>query len=246
MDLFCVAMDVDNAENAASTSAIISSSFSQQNEVLSAEDLAWADSCIIKDSDVPVGDWIPLRDALLEIISSQSQSFSNDIGEDVEILPDIEESNTKTIRLEPNQESSTSDEEHLSRPSSSHNVNPIRMVAETSTDEIPDIESYHRSPFLPTYNEELNQNENIDSGLVLDSSAFEMENTSENLFKIWDWDIPSEEGELAEQLDKALTENTFQAGPSSVDDSGKLGDLKEGSLDDLIAGIADLSLNKKV
>src|ERR1044072_8151889 len=113
-------MDVDDAENAVSTaSAILNSSYSQPNGVLSAEDLAWVDSCLNKDSDVSVSDWVPLRDALLDIISSQS--FSNGIGEDIEILPDIEEKNIQTMRLEPKQESSTSDAEHLSKPSSAHN-----------------------------------------------------------------------------------------------------------------------------
>jgi hypothetical protein len=74
----------------------------------------------------------------------------------------------------------------------------------------------------------------------------ELEQASENIFKVWDLDIPSEEGELVKQLKKALSENSLRTEPSAFDDLGKGKDLKEASLDDLIAGIADLSLNKKV
>lgn len=240
-------MDVKDAESEVSVSSVyLNSADSQQNEVLSPEDLAWVDSCLIKDFDIPESTWTPLKNALLEIISSQSQSFSSD-REDTEILP-------SDINLELNQESSTYDVEHSSEPSSSSNVNPLNLAAESSADENPDSEetgtlpslTFHGNPFRPTYNEDLEQNETTDVGLNLDSFAYEVEHTSENIFKIWDLDIPSEEGELVKQLDKALSENPFQTVPSSFDDTGKLKDLKEGSLDDLIGGIADLSLNNKV
>ncbi|KAG5032824.1 hypothetical protein AAZX31_06G228700 [Glycine max] len=269
------AMDVEDAENEVSvSSAILNSIASRQNEVLSPEDLAWVESCLVKDSDISDTDWIPLKNALLDIISSQPQSFSTE-GEDVKIPPYIissEYANTATTSDEKlNLQSSTSDEKliilqsstsdeklilqsstsdgkHLSEPSSTYNVNSLLMAVETSTDEIPDDEKTGTlpsiNPFLPTYKEHLKEeNETIDSGLNLDSSSYEMEHLAENIFKIWDFDIQSEEGELVKQLDKALSENSFQTVPPSFDDSLK---LKDSSLDDLIAGIADLSLNKNV
>ncbi|KAL5079206.1 hypothetical protein RYX36_007627, partial [Vicia faba] len=48
------------------------------NGVFSLEDLAWVDSCLNKDSDISESDWTPLRDALSDIISSQSKSFRGD------------------------------------------------------------------------------------------------------------------------------------------------------------------------
>ena len=74
-----VAMDVEDAENEVSvSSAILNSIASRQNEVLSPEDLAWVESCLVKDSDISDTDWIPLKNALLDIISSQPQSFSTE------------------------------------------------------------------------------------------------------------------------------------------------------------------------
>ncbi|XP_061339590.1 uncharacterized protein LOC133286214 [Gastrolobium bilobum] len=244
-------MDVEEAENEVSVSSVILNfTDSRQNEVFSPEDLAWVDSCLVKDSDISDSDWIPLKNALLEIVSSQSQTFSTDGGEDIEILPYNEEQKIESTSLELNQESSTYDVEHSSQPSSTYNVDLLSIGIEASTDESDNEKTgtlpsstFLGNPFLPTYNEELKENKTIDLGFNLDSSTYEMEHASENIFKIWDLDIPSEEGELVKQLDKALTENSFQ---SSFDDSGKWKSLKEGSLDALIAGIADLSLNKKV
>lgn len=72
-------MDVEDAENEVSvSSAILNSIASRQNEVLSPEDLAWVESCLVKDSDISDTDWIPLKNALLDIISSQPQSFSTE------------------------------------------------------------------------------------------------------------------------------------------------------------------------
>ncbi|KAK7317795.1 hypothetical protein RJT34_02329 [Clitoria ternatea] len=243
-------MDIDDAENEVSVSSVILDSIvSQQNEVLSPDDLAWVDSCFNKDSEISNIDWIPLKNALLDIISSQSHSFSISGGDDKEI-PSYSIS-SKSTTLELNQQSSTSGVKHLSKPPTTYNVNPLSMADETSTDEIPDDEktgtlpsfTFQGNPFLPTYKEDLKNNETIDFGFNLDSSTNETEHLAENIFKIWDLDIPSEEGELVKQLDKALSENSSQSVSSSFDDSLKRKDMKDGSLDDLIAGIADLSLN---
>lgn len=229
-----VAMNVEDADNAVLvSSAALNSAVSRQNDVLSSEDLAWVDSCLNKeDYDISESDWIPLRDALLDIISSQSQSFDIDGGEDIETLPDCDKSS-----IELNQESSTSDAERLRNPYSAHPVNPLSLAAETSDDEILDIKNSGTFPFLPTYNEDLKQNESFDLGFNLDSATYEIQHASENIFKIWDFDIPSEEGELVKQLKKALSENSFPTAPNFG---------KESSVDDLITGIADLSLNKNV
>ncbi|XP_004514342.1 uncharacterized protein [Cicer arietinum] len=246
-------MDVEEAESAVLASSVtLNSTVSRQNEFFSPEDLAWVDSCLNQDSDISGSDWIPLRDALLEIITSQSQSFSTDGQENNESLPYSEE---KKITLELNQESSNSDAEHLPNHSSAYNINHISMAVETSTDEIQDNEltatlpssSFQGNPFLPTYNEEdLEKNEIFDLGLNLNAATYEIDDAAENIFKIWDLDIPSEEGELVKQLEKALSEKSLPPAPSAFDYSVNGKDPKEESVDDLIAGIADLSLNKLV
>jgi hypothetical protein len=265
-------MDVDEADSTLSTSSVrLNSPVLQQNGVFSPEDLAWVDSCLNNGFDISQSDWVPLKDALLEIISSQSQSFGVNGGEDNESHPFSEENN---ITLKLNQQPSTSDVKRLRNPSSTYDVSLLSMATETSSNEIADNEltetltssTFPGSPFLPTYNEDVKYNETFDYGLNLDSATYEMEQTaenifkvwdldpvtdeleqaSENIFKVWDLDIPSEEGELVKQLKKALSENSLRTEPSAFDDLGKGKDMKEASLDDLIAGIADLSLNKKV
>lgn len=249
-------MDVEQSDNAVLPSYVTpNSTVSQQNEIFSSEDLAWVDSCLNNDFDISESDWMPMRNALLEIISSESQPFKVDGGDGNQSIPYSEESNT-TFQL--NQSSSTSDVEHLQSRSSTYNVSLISMATETSIDtEFTNTLSssiFQGNPFLPTYNEDLRPNKTFDLGLDLDSETYEMDEASENIFKfwdmgyatdeseqasesifkVWDLDIPSEEGELVKELKKALSKNSLRK------------DMKEESLDDLIAGIADLSLNKKV
>jgi hypothetical protein len=59
----------------------------------SPEDLAWVDSCLNNDFDISASDWMPLRNALLEIISSESQSSKVDGGEGNQSIPCSEETN---------------------------------------------------------------------------------------------------------------------------------------------------------
>lgn len=246
-------MDVEQSDNAVLASYLTPNSIvSQQNEIFSPEDLAWVDSCLNNDFDISESDWMPMRDALLEIISSESQSSKVDGGDGNQSIPCSEETNT-TFQL--NQSSSTSDVEHLQSRSSTYNVSLISMATETSIDteftNTLSSSTFQGNPFLPTYNEDLRPNKTFDLGLDLDSATYEMdqenifkvwdmgyatdesEQASESIFKVWDLDIPSEEGELVKELKKALSKNSLRK------------DMKEESLDDLIAGIADLSLNKK-
>ncbi|CAL0303779.1 unnamed protein product [Lupinus luteus] len=232
-------MDVEDGENEVSVSSfLLNSIYSRQAEVLSPEDLAWADSCLIEDSNFSETDWVPLKDALLEVISSQPQPFSTD-REDIEILQE----RIGSVNLGLNQESSTHDS---SEASSTYSVNPVSVPVQMSDDENPEpCSTFMGNPFLPTYNEDLKENDTIDAGLDLDLSTYELENASENIFRIWDLNIRTEEDDLVKQLDKVLSGNSFEAVSSSFDDSRKWKDLKEVSVDDLIAGIADLSLNKE-
>jgi len=247
-------MDVEQSNNAVLASCVTpNSTVSQQNEIFSSEDLAWVDSCLNNDFDISESDWMPMRNALLEIISSESQSSKVDGGDGNQSIPCSVETNV-TFQL--NQSSSTSDVEHLQSHSSTYNVSLISLATETSTDteftNTLSSSTFQGNPFLPTYNEDLRPNKTFD---YPDSATYEMDQASENIFKVWDmsyatdeseqasesifkvWDldIPSEEGELVKELKKALSKN-----------SSLRKDMKDESLDDLIAGIADLSLNKKV
>ena len=103
--------------------------------------------------------------------------------------------------------------------------------------------TFERNPFLPTYTEGLKESGRTESMLDLGSSAYDVEPSTEDIFRVWDLDIPAEDGELVKQLNKALTDNSFESIPSTLNDSGAWKDLEEQSVDNLIAGISDLSLH---
>ena len=103
--------------------------------------------------------------------------------------------------------------------------------------------TFERNPFLPTYTEGLKESGRTESMLDLGSSAYDVEPSTEDIFRVWDLDIPAEDGELVKQLNKALTDNSFESIPSTLNDSGAWKDLEEQLVDNLIAGISDLSLH---
>ncbi|XP_031271711.1 uncharacterized protein LOC116130101 [Pistacia vera] len=231
----------------------------QSGDVLSPEDLAWVDSCLIKDAEVSDSSWNALKDALLEIVSSEPVSISYSAAgsggspreTDIMIHTPSKEAETAKFPV-------TNDND---------GVVPILVDSETNSDSYPikqnngislspvfqgddATETFVGDPFLPSYKEGREiykdgkrESETIGSGLDLDPSAVELEPLSEDIFKVWDLGVSAEEEELFTQLNKALSENTFQSTSSAFDDSGSWKDLKDDSLDNLIAGIADLSLN---
>lgn len=250
-------------------SLILNSLHSQENEVVSPEDLAWADSCLIEDTDILERDWTPMENALLDIVSSTPKSFNTDGSTDVKIHPSndknkmsyslpsptfqanpmpISEVNMQEsdhIDLELNLGSITYDMELSSEsplPIAAASTDDIHIPNNEETETLPSL-TFQGDPFLPTYIEDLKENETIDSGFDLDSAAHDLEK-SFDIFKIWDLNIPSEEGDIVKQLNKAMATNSFQMTTSSSIDSEPLKVFDEGSLNNLIAGISDLSLNR--
>ncbi|XP_060168496.1 uncharacterized protein LOC132599230 isoform X1 [Lycium barbarum] len=85
--------------------------------------------------------------------------------------------------------------------------------------------------FSPAYNEDLR---------LVEASDFEVdsENLDDDIFKVWELDIPDEEDMLVKLLNKAL------AGDLTPSGSENLGVVDDKLLDDIIAGLGDLSLNQ--
>ncbi|KAA8546035.1 hypothetical protein F0562_020514 [Nyssa sinensis] len=239
-----MAVEDDMMESSVSSHILNSVESKQSGDVLSPDDVAWVDSCLIKDSEVSDSNWNSLKDALLEILSSQPESLDSSAagidgfsGEtDIEILPSSEEAETS---------------EELGR-----SISDIVLINEEAEENNDDRIINWKSdplrsrtdlvnPFLPNYNEDLKQIEITDSGVDMGFPIFAMELATDDIFRLWDLDIPAEEDELTKQLNKALAQSSSQPIASTFDDSGVQKDLKEESLDDLISGIADLSLNQK-
>lgn len=241
------AMDVEDGQIESSISSLIPSSleFSQSGEVFSREDIAWVNSCLIEnpeDSD----SWASLKDALLEIVSSDFRSFYSSAavsdglpeGADVEILPSFEEAETVQFQGE------TLDDLVL-----------INRKTERYSDHLPrkfKNNSLRRksltlkgNPFLPTYTEGMKESESTEPKLDLGTSAYGMDPSTEDIFRVWDLDIPAEEDELGKQLNKAaLTESSFKPTPSTLTDIEVSTDFEEAFHDHLVSGMANLSLNQ--
>lgn len=201
--------------------------YNEKMEAQTPEDIAWADSCLIKDPEISDVSLDSLKDALIGIINSHSDfpdssptasnSFPKETG--TEIHPVFEETETKESPKE------NADDIIISSRSKTH----LRKG----------------NASLPNYSYELEEKDynylGLSSGLGF--STCESENLTENIFRVWDFNVPAEGDEFSEQLNKLLTESTLSTG---FDDSGLVKDLKDMSLDHLIAGIADLSLTQNL
>ena len=236
-------MDVEDCEMETSISSLILSVMkSNQSVVLSAEDIAWADSCLVKDPENSNDNWDSLKDALLEIFSSQPESFNTSEGTDgfpegtdVELLPSNEEKENVQFQGRTENDLVLIDEE----AKTDGDGFPIKL----KNNSLQSL-AFEGNPFLPTYMEGLKEIKGIESKLGLGSSTYEMEPSTEDIFRVWDLDIPAEEDELDIQLNKVLAEGSFESIPSTSNDSSAWKDLEEEPLDNLIAGMADLSLNQ--
>ncbi|XWS40105.1 hypothetical protein CRYUN_Cryun18bG0111400 [Craigia yunnanensis] len=250
-------MDVDDDTGEGSVSLVILESLesTQKGGKLSAEDLAWVDSCLITDTETLESNWTSLKDVFLEIIGDQPESLDSPAtgsngfagGTVIKIVPSIEEAEAASY-------SGRTDDDPV--------VIPINGDTEANTNGIPikwrtsflsqffqedSTETFRGDPFLPTYKEDESRGEAIDLGLELSLSVAETNSPTVDIFRVWDLDIPAEEDDLIKQLNKAIaeTETSFQSMPSVFDDSTAWKDLKDEPVDNLIAGIADLSLSTK-
>ncbi|KAK9905146.1 hypothetical protein M0R45_000482 [Rubus argutus] len=157
----------------------------QKGKVGSPEDIAWVDSCLIKESDISDDNWDSLKAAVVEILNFQPESLSSS--------------------------------------------SLVREELETTDDDIPirenanDLQSFtfEGNPFLPGYKDDLEVTENLELGVDMGSWASDIEPSTEDIFRVWNLEVPVEEDDFVKQLNNALED-----------------------VDDLVAGIADLSLNQ--
>lgn len=237
-------MDVEDVTMESSISFLILSSIesNQRGEVLSPEEDAWVDSCLIKDTEISDGSWDSLKDALLEIVSSQPKLFNSSAavgegfpeGTDVEILPSWEQAETVQFQRR------TDDVIPLVSQEEERDGDSIPVTLKKNSWAL----SFEGNPFLPTYTESLKESASIAPKLDLGSPACEMELSTEDIFRVWDLNIPAEDDELGKQLDKALVESSLESTPSAFNDSGVWKDLEENSLENIVACLADLSLTQ--
>lgn len=101
--------------------------------------------------------------------------------------------------------------------------------------------------FLPTYNESLRDLGSLYPDTDISITDFQAQGQAEDdIFKVWDLGVPpeEEEGDFVKQLNKAFEVSPLQPTDSVPDHSMALeGSRNSGSIDDLVSGIADLSLS---
>jgi len=84
ISLAMTAGDSEMVQGSISSVLVDSLESNENGDALSPEDVAWVDSCLVKDPEISDGtDWSSLKDVLLEILSLQPESHdSSEPGND--------------------------------------------------------------------------------------------------------------------------------------------------------------------
>lgn len=221
-----VLMELEGRE-AVSTGIRTGLESSDKELALSLEDLAWVDSCLVPDSDVTEsGNWDMMRDALLDVLNSH---------------PDAPPPLLSNFSLEGEEGKG-----NVGKEENENGVDELRF----------------ENAFLPTYKEGMRETGDVgvEAGLGLGYKFFLNENETESsvdeIFKVWDLESLTEEGDFVTQLNKALifvesippvsTDTSFESFPFSIDNMAmdRWKGTKDQSIDELIAAIGDLSLTQ--
>ncbi|KAI3824773.1 hypothetical protein L1987_06244 [Smallanthus sonchifolius] len=191
-------------------------------DTLSAEDLAWADSCLIEDPEISETNMDSLNEALLYILDQHSEIHGASANEQANSNDKIDPENSHLVI------------EEVTSHTAEKSVD--QDVKQESHDAISILK---KQPFLPNFNDDMMNiqysDDDDDAGFVLSEFVTEPR-SDEDIFKVWDLDIPVEEDELDKQLKEALS--------SDADNTRapKMKGLKMESLDSLVESIADLSI----
>ncbi|KAF3435788.1 hypothetical protein FNV43_RR22880 [Rhamnella rubrinervis] len=253
--LVSMAVEDEVMESMVSSLVLDSTESNQKGEMLSVEDAAWVDSCLIKEYEIPDSNWNALTDTFLEILSSEPGLLdpSASASDGLSVESDIEMP-TLSERAEADPFPGVEAETEVFPVTTLNDILPINEESEKKSENITikeDVNEFQSlafmgNPFLPSYSDEMKEPETIELGTYTSSSLYEIEPSTDDIFRVWDLDIPVEEDELVKQLNKALEESSPQSKPLSTldDDSGAWKDLTEESIDDIIAGISVLSLKQ--
>lgn len=207
----------------------------KRDNVVSLEDQAWADSCFVGDSEVSNSDWDSFKNALEEIGTSRWVHLP--VSKVHSPVSEINYLASPSVGRTDDNASSDDGEEKEEDSDSNMVLDKIIKSKLKKTNGV--------YPFRPNYNEHLQENENSDLGLELDFFDFTGDQLAEDIFKVWDLDIPAEEEDelVTKQL---IPEIPIEILPATSDDFEALKDLKDDSLDDLINGISELSLDMQL
>ncbi|CAI9103707.1 OLC1v1002242C1 [Oldenlandia corymbosa var. corymbosa] len=198
------------------------------SEVLSPDDLAWADSCLVDDLEPSKGwdSWSSLNRALNEVNTVRRDTSPKRLRGVTFPIGDLSTSRTPEKRADSITWTNEETEKHPDFD---------RLMSDES--------DYLRNVFLPTYREDAwDDDRSNDSESLSAMGRWEEESESrEEIFKVWNLDIPAEEDaddEFINELEKAFSESPFKLTPPKG--------LGKNSIDDVVSSMADLSLENHV
>ncbi|CAH9068357.1 unnamed protein product [Cuscuta europaea] len=209
----------------------------------SAEDLAWADSCLCPDAELSQGGLNSFGNAFafLGIHGSKLNSSFEENGEFRETGERKFFLNKKGRNSQVLDEITTCDP--LRNEQEGLNMIDYDQISETS--DTFNTKFDLDNVFLPTYNENQMIFATVDPELDSIFPAFVEDQPADNIFKVWELDIPDEEDELIGQVKIAVAESALEPEAAVSKCSGVWIESDASSLDDLISGIDDLSLSRE-
>ncbi|KAK9136256.1 hypothetical protein Syun_015586 [Stephania yunnanensis] len=228
--------------------AIVSASRQdEQNEnILSSEEIEWVDSCFVKEAELSDGDWNALKEALLDIIVSsssepartshittaESSDFARVADDDDDGIAEMEIGDEAPAQV------TVGTDENLRIAAFLKNIidnGENDQFAESAVRG--ELHDYLRNE-QPNLRE---SNEDTDGSSSLGVSN-EGDFSSESIFRVWDLETSlAEEDDVVKLLENAIAESSPTGMPSAYDYA--LPDTDKENLDNLIANMADLSLN---
>ncbi|XP_019244031.1 PREDICTED: uncharacterized protein LOC109223945 isoform X1 [Nicotiana attenuata] len=235
-ELLSMAMADDDDMKDASVSPLDLNSIggNESEDVLSPEDIAWADSCLIKDLAISDHGMDSSKHVSPDAFPSQkifSAVSRDDSPQESRIFPTVEETGISGM---------VDDTIDDVSPTNEQEENTTRHLINNKDTDSSWSRINSENDFPPTYNEDLRLVEDSHSEVDSEFSTFVEENLAD-IFKVWELDIPDEEDELVKQFNKALAGSSFDSTPSEAENLGVL--LDDKLLDDIISGLDDLSLS---
>ncbi|KAI4342110.1 hypothetical protein MLD38_026767 [Melastoma candidum] len=212
----------------------------QGGDLLSGEDVAWVDSCLVHEPDFSGNNWDAVKDALLDLIGSELNLTSSTTIEGDGPESEMDTGGSPSLEL-------VATSKRPARRGSPLILAESEEVGELTSPEEPSSPMIFKNVFQPNYKEFLESTFDRDEDLTLD--VHEVGLSHEDIFKVWDLNVPEEDGEFLSQLRNALAQPSSGQPQQSLldsDDSNNLQEPEGGlvNLNDLVSGIADLSLKE--
>lgn len=212
-----------------------------REDVLSPEDAAWVDSCLLNDAELSEDSWDAIKDVLIDIVSLQTTSQNAPVSETVEVYDNSDPMNEEYEDLGTAKFLGRIEDGYVP---SNERAKIEELLGITDDDDMVSImkkieaapfRDNSRKGFFSSYRDL----DDTDVAADVDSED-EIESPSENIFKVWDLNTLTEEDELVQELRKALAGSCVEDATVSLDDSLN----EEETLASLVSGLSDLSLRK--